>query len=60
MNKNFENEIQGGAEAGSIGKGIVNQIKKLEEMYQNSLDSIYDDVKENHLKNLRRKLPFTG
>lgn len=60
MNKNFENEIEGHAEAGSIAKGIVSLIRKNEEEYQSSLENVYEDVKENHLRNLRRKLPFTG
>lgn len=60
MVKNFEDEVKGVAVAGQIGKGIVQTIKKLEEEYQKTLESTYETVKEHHIKNLRRKLPFTG
>lgn len=43
-----------------VGKGIIQLIKKTEEEYQKSLETTYETVKEHHIKNLRRKLPYTG
>ena len=58
--KDFKDGIQGQAIDGSIAKGIVAAIQKAEEDYQNSLEPVYQNITENHMKKLRRILPVTG
>lgn len=58
--KNYQDEINGSAVDGSIAKGITETIKKLEEEYQVSLENVYEDLNNKHIKELRRKMPFTG
>ena len=60
MAKNYQDPVSGSADAGSVAKGIVKTIRELHETYQKSLDSVYEDLAENHLRQLRRKLPVTG
>jgi hypothetical protein len=45
---------------GNVSENILEQISNLEEKYQASLEEMYEEISDNHMKNLRRKLPFTG
>lgn len=49
-----------GAVKGDIYESIISTIAKLEEQYQASLEDLYEEISETHLKSLRRKLPVTG
>ena len=60
LDKSFESPISGAVKGGDTAQSIITHIQKLEEEYQNSLDAMYEDISENHMKSLRRKLPFTG
>jgi hypothetical protein len=58
--KNYAQPVEADAVEGSIGRGIIEQIKSLEEAYQLSITEVYEEIETVHLKNLRRKLPITG
>jgi hypothetical protein len=45
---------------GDVAQAVVAHIGKLEEEYQAGLEDMYVDISENHMKSLRRLLPFTG
>jgi hypothetical protein len=59
LNKNFDS-VSKHCGQDSATQNILEQISKLEEEYQSSLEVMYEDISENQMKNLRRKLPFTG
>jgi hypothetical protein len=39
---------------------VINFIMKSENKIQEDLEKVYDDLSENYLKPLRRRIPFTG
>lgn len=59
LDKNYDTPTTGSI-TGDAGKSILDHIGKLEEEYQSGLEEMYEDISENHMKNLRRKLPITG
>lgn len=59
LDKNFES-VDGAVKDGDAAQSIISKIGQLEENYQASLETMYEDISENHMKSLRRKLPFTG
>lgn len=59
LNKSFDSPTAGTV-TGDAAESILESINKLEETYQISLEDMYEEISENHMKNLRRKLPFTG
>jgi len=60
LRKNYPEALSGQSVNGSLAAGVVQLIKTNEEEYQKSLESMYEELSENHIRNLRRKLPFTG
>eukprot|EP00345_Euplotes_harpa_P015358 CAMPEP_0168335696 /NCGR_PEP_ID=MMETSP0213-20121227/11074_1 /TAXON_ID=151035 /ORGANISM="Euplotes harpa, Strain FSP1.4" /LENGTH=297 /DNA_ID=CAMNT_0008340695 /DNA_START=13 /DNA_END=906 /DNA_ORIENTATION=- len=60
LDKAYDTPVKGTAADGDVAQSVFAQISKLEEAYQNSLEAMYEDISENHMKNLRRRLPFTG
>lgn len=60
LDKAYDSPLPGVVKEGGAAQSIINHILKIEEEYQNSLDAMYEDISENHMKSLRRKLPFTG
>lgn len=60
LSKNYAEAATGSAVGGSIGKGITELIGQLEGEYHKSLENVYSELKDTHLRNLRRRLPFTG
>mmetsp|Transcript_21829 Transcript_21829/g.19366 ORF Transcript_21829/g.19366 Transcript_21829/m.19366 type:complete len:306 (+) Transcript_21829:18-935(+) len=59
LNKTFDTPTSGTVQD-DVSQSIVALVNKLEEQYQASLDTLYEDISDNHMKSLRRKLPFTG
>ncbi|CAI2377149.1 unnamed protein product [Moneuplotes crassus] len=59
LNKSFDSPTAGTV-SGDAAESIIAAINKLEENYQVSLEEMYEEISDNHMKNLRRKLPFTG
>lgn len=59
LEKTFDTSTSG-VVGGDASQSIIAHINKLEEEYQNSLESMYEEISESHMKSLRRKLPFTG
>jgi hypothetical protein len=58
----LEKKFEGvkGAVKGDIHESIISTIAKLEEEYQTSLEDLYEEISDTHMKSLRRKLPVTG
>lgn len=60
LNKTFKNDIAIIDDKNELAKEIINNIHSNENTVQESLENIYDDLSENYLKPLRRRIPFTG
>ena len=59
LDKSFDTPISGTVK-GSAQESIIALISKTEETYQQSLEDLYEEIKDTHMKSLRRKLPLTG
>ena len=59
LDTKFETNIQGGDNK-SIANNLIEFIKTSENSVQLELEKVYDELSENYIKPLRRKLPVTG
>ena len=59
LDTKFEGKAEGGDDA-AIANSLVEFIKKSENSVQLELEKVYDELSENYIKPLRRKLPITG
>ena len=60
---NLDTKFDGKAEGGddnAVATSLVEFIKKSENSVQLELEKVYDELSENYIKPLRRKLPITG
>ena len=60
---NLDTKFDGKAEGGddnAVATSLVEFIKKSENSIQLELEKVYDELSENYIKPLRRKLPITG
>ncbi len=59
--KDFEEKLKGGSSnASALAEEIIKKIENSENDIQNELEKIYDDLSDNYLKPLRRRIPYTG
>ena len=59
LDTNFKGTAQGG-DNNAIAESLVEFIKTSENSVQLELEKVYDELSENYIKPLRRKLPVTG
>ena len=59
LDTKFDSTIKGGDNA-SIAANLIEYIKTSENSVQLELEQVYDELSENYIKPLRRKLPVTG
>ena len=59
LDTKFDGKAEGGDDA-AIANSLVEFIKKSENSVQLELEKVYDELSENYIKPLRRKLPITG
>ena len=59
MDTKFNSSIQGG-DNNTIAVNLIEFIKTSENSVQLELEKVYDELSENYIKPLRRKLPVTG
>ena len=59
-NKDFSYSFENGLNFETLAKEVFAKIESSENSIQLELDKIYDDLSDNYLKPLRRKIPFTG
>ena len=59
LDTKFDSNIQGG-DNNSIAANLIEFIKTSENSVQLELEKVYDELSENYIKPLRRKLPVTG
>ena len=59
LDTHFDGKAQGGDD-NAIAESLVEFIKKSENSVQLELEKVYDELSENYIKPLRRKLPITG
>lgn len=60
---NLDTKFDGSAEGGDdaeVAANLVEFIKTSENSVQLELETVYDELSENYIKPLRRKLPVTG
>lgn len=60
LEKKYDSPINGTLKGGDASESIVAEIAKIEQEYKDSLTGMYEEISENHMKSLRRRLPFTG
>ncbi len=59
LDTKFDGVAQGGDD-NAVAESLVEFIKKCENSVQLELEKVYDELSENYIKPLRRKLPITG
>ena len=59
LDTKFNSTVQGG-DNNAIANNLVEFIKTSENSVQLELEKVYDELSENYIKPLRRKLPVTG
>ena len=59
LDTKFNGSTKGG-DAAAIADGLIKKKKKSENSVQLELEKVYDELSENYIKPLRRKLPVTG
>jgi capping protein alpha len=59
LDTKFNGSTKGG-DANAVADGLIEFIKKSENSVQLELEKVYDELSENYIKPLRRKLPVTG
>ena len=59
LDTNFKGTAQGGDD-NAVAQSLVEFIKSSENSVQLELETVYDELSENYIKPLRRKLPVTG
>lgn len=59
--KDYEDILKGSqSDVSSLANEIIKKIENSENDIQSELEKIYDDLSDNYLKPLRRRIPFTG
>lgn len=59
LDKTFE-ASSAAVKGDDAAQSIIAHIEKHENEYQATLEVMFEEIKENYMKSLRRKLPFTG
>lgn len=60
LNNSFNGKTNEFKNAETTANEVIQLLQKFEDSIQIELDKIYDDLSENYLKPLRRKIPITG
>lgn len=60
LNNSFSGKTNEVSNDKTIASEVIALLQKFEDSIQIELDKIYDDLSENYLKPLRRKIPITG
>jgi hypothetical protein len=57
LDKNFKNELKFNTEGEDLAKDVINFIQESENECQINLDKLFENLSDQYIKPLRRKLP---